>query len=139
MKAGAAALLLAFAGAAMGIAVDRAWLRPAEAVAVPLTVEGMVEHLGLSPADETRVRALLDSMHVEVLSAADQGPDALAAAARTAHQRLEAALPEDARAGFRSWVEDHHRQLLERMRGGDMDGATHGPGGMHPGRGGGGH
>jgi hypothetical protein len=126
-KAGAAALLLVLAGAAMGVLVDRSWLRPSDAAAIPLTVEGMVEHLGLAPAEEARIRVLLDSMHADVLLAAEQGPEALAEAARTAHRRLEAALPEATRPGFRDWVDGHHRQLMERMQGGGMHGAMHGP------------
>jgi hypothetical protein len=127
LKAGAAALMLVLAGAAMGVLVDRTWVRPREAVALPLTVQGMVEHLGLTGADEARVRALLDSMHADVLTAAEQGPEALAEAARAAHGRLEAALPEDARPGFRSWMEAHHRQMMERMQGGGI-GPMHDPG-----------
>jgi hypothetical protein len=124
-------LLLVLAGAAMGVLVDRAWLRPGPASAAPLTVEEMVEHLALAPADETRVRVLLDSVHADVLLAAEQGAAALAEAARDAHARLEAALPQDARAGFREWIEGHHRQLMERMQAGGMNGATRAPGGMH--------
>jgi len=137
-KAGVAALLLLVTGFALGVVVDRAWLTvPAEAAAMPLTAEALVSHLDLRPGDEARVRALLDSMHADVTAAAVQGPDALAMAAQSAHQRIEAALPPDARPGFRAWVEGHHRQMMERMGGEAMHDVMHGggmPGGaMHGG------
>jgi len=135
-KAGVAALLLLLTGFALGLVVDRVWLLVPEATAMPLTAEALVSHLDLLPSDEARVRALLDSMHADVTAAAAQGPDALAMAAQSAHQRIEAALPPDARPGFRAWVEGHHRQMMERMGGGAMmhDGSMmHDGPGMHDG------
>jgi hypothetical protein len=125
-KAGAAALLLLGAGVALGVLADRLWLQAPETETMPLTAEALVAHLDLAPTDAARIRALLDSMHVDVVAATAEGPEALAAAARTAHERIEAALPPDARPGFRSWVDDHHRQMMERMQSGGLHG-----GGMH--------
>jgi hypothetical protein len=127
-KAGAAALLLVLAGAALGVLLDRAWLRPGPAAAAPLTVDEMVKHLALAPTDESRVRMLLDSVHAEVILAAEQGPAALTEAARAAHARIEAALPEHARVGFREWIDGHHQELMARMHGGGVHGGMHPPG-----------
>jgi hypothetical protein len=52
------------------------------------------------------MRALLDSLHVEI-----------AATAHQAHERLDAALPEDTRPVFRQWMEHHHRAMLRRLGG----------------------
>ena len=124
-KAGLTALLLVLAGAAIGVLADRLWLRPTEAAAMPLTPEALVEYLDLGPSDEARVRTILDSLHTEVVSAAAGGSADLATVARDAHARIESALPSEARPVFRSWVADHHNQMIERMKGG-----MHGP--MHP-------
>jgi hypothetical protein len=137
-KAGAAALLLLLAGVALGVLLDRVWLQVPEARATPLTAEALADHLDLRPSDAERVRALLDSMHADVLAATAEGPEALAATARLAHERLEAALPPDARPAFRSWVEGHHRQMMERMQRagmheGRMPGGGMQPGGLHDG------
>jgi hypothetical protein len=128
-RAGVTAVLLVLAGGLLGVLVDRLWLLPAQAQAAPLTAQAMAAHLALGPADEARIRALLDSMHADVTAAVRQGPDALHEAAHTAHRRLEAALPEDARAGFRAWMRDQHHRMIERMGGEPM----HGPGSTrHP-------
>jgi hypothetical protein len=131
-KAIATIALLVLASGTLGALVDRVWLRtPAAGAMMPLTAEALAEQLELDPSEAARVRALLDSMHAEVVTAIGQGPDALAAAADHARVRLEGALPPDARPAFRRWMEDHHRQMMERMGGGPM----HGPGlmrGMPP-------
>ena len=116
-KAGATATLLVLAGAALGVLLDRLWLVPQGAAAMPLTAEALVAHLDLDPEVEAHIRALLDSVHTEVVSAAAENPQAVAEIARGAHQRLEAALPTDARPAFRRWVEDHHAQMIERIQG----------------------
>jgi hypothetical protein len=116
-------VLLLLTGAALGVLVDRLWLQVPVADAMPLTADALAEYLGLGPTEEAHVRSLLDSMHAEVTAATAAGPEALAAAARNAHQRIEAALPPDARPEFRTWVEGHHRQMMERMQGG----GGHGP------------
>ena len=122
--AGTAALLLV-TGGAMGVAVDRLWLSPPELEAAPLTAEAMATRLGLSPEDEAHLRALLDSLHAEIVAAVQQGPDSLRIAVRDAQLRIEAALPVDARTEFREWIQEHHQQM-RRMHGGRRDhGATH--------------
>jgi hypothetical protein len=101
----------------MGILVDRLWLSPPEAHATPLTAEAMAVRLGLSSAEEARLRALLDSLHREILHHA---PDSLGSAVRDAQLRIEAALPVRARSEFRAWVQEHHEQLRGRMHSGPM-------------------
>lgn len=133
-KAAAAAALLLLAGSLLGVLVDRLWLLPRGVEAMPLTAQAMAARLALSPSEEARIRALLDSMHAEVTVAAQQGPDSLLTMARSAHLRLEAALPPDARPKFRAWMQDHHRQIMERTGGARMHGRVDGgPGGrwMH--------
>jgi hypothetical protein len=122
-RAAATAALLLVTGGVMGILVDRLWLSPPEAHATPLTAEAMAARLGLSSAEEARLRALLDSLHTEILHHA---PDSLGSAVRNAQLRIEAALPPDARSEFRAWVREHHEQLRGRMHSGRTD---HGP--MH--------
>ncbi len=116
-KAAAAAALLLLTGGLLGVVVDRLWLLPRGVEAMPLTAQAMAARLDLSPSDETRIRALLDSMHAEVTAAAQHGPDSLLTMARRAHLRLEAALPPDARPEFRAWLQDHHHQMIERATG----------------------
>lgn len=111
----AAAALLVLAGALAGIAVDRLWILPAEAPDSPLTVDALVERLDLDGPEEARIRALIDSLHADVTTAARAGPDSLAAAARSAHRRIEGALPADARPAFRAWVRDHHGHAMGRL------------------------
>jgi hypothetical protein len=108
------AALLFVSGAVMGILVDRHWLAPPDAEATPLTADAMVARLGLSPAEETRVRGLLDSLHAEILQ---KSPDSLPAAVAEAQRRIEAALPADVRPGFRAWMEEHHQRFRHRMHG----------------------
>lgn len=127
-KAAAAAVLLLLAGGLLGVVVDRLWLFPREAESTPLTARAMAARLGLNASEEARIRALLDTMHSEMTAAAQQGSDSLHSAARNAHQRLEAALPPDARAEFRVWIQEHHRQMMQRVDGVRM----HGPGSMAP-------
>lgn len=128
-RAGVAAALLLLAGGLSGVLVDRLWLLPRPLEAMPLTAQAMAARLDLSTEDAARVRALLDTMHVEVTAAAQQGSDSLVATARNAHLRLEAALPPDARPEFRVWLHEHHLRMMERMD----DGRTHGPGHVRPG------
>lgn len=121
-KAAAAAVLLLLAGGLLGVLVDRLWLVPREAEAAPLTAHAMATRLDLNAAEEARIRALLDTLHSEMTAAAQQGPDSLHSASRNAHQRIEAALPPDARVEFRAWLREHHRQMMERMDGVRMHG-----------------
>jgi len=114
-RTAAAAALLVLAGALAGIAVDRLWIRPAEAPASPLTVDALVERLDLDGPEEARIRALIDSLHADVTTAARAGPDSLAAAAHGAHLRIEAALPANARPAFRAWMRDHHGRAMGRL------------------------
>jgi len=114
-RTAAAAALLVLAGGLAGIAVDRLWILPSEAPASPLTVDALVERLGLDGPEEAEIRALMDSLHAEVVTAARAGPDSLAAAARSAHRRIEGALPADARPAFRAWVRDHHGHAMGRL------------------------
>ena len=122
--AGTAALLLV-SGGVIGVVVDRLWLSPRELQAAPLTAEAMATRLALSPEDEVRLHVLLDSLHAEIVAAVQQGPDSLRAAVRSAQHSIEAALPVEARAEFREWIQEHHQQM-RRMHGGRRDhGATH--------------
>lgn len=115
-RALATALMLLLAGALAGIAIDRLILMPRPAAAAPLTAEGMADQLGLGPADQARIRALLDSMHTEILEAASRfGPAGMLATASSAHERIEAALPPELLPRFRAWMEEHHRQLMDRV------------------------
>lgn len=114
-KAAMLAALLLLAGGLSGVLVDRFWLLPRGDDTMPLTAHAMAARLDLDASQEARVRLLLDSMHTDVIAAARYGPDSLASAARTAHARLEAALPPHSRAEFRAWLVDHHHQLLERL------------------------
>lgn len=125
-KAGATALLLLLTGGALGVLVDRMWFLPREVEATALTAEALAAHLDLGPAEEARIRALLDSLHTEVMLAAREGPDALATAAQSARARLEAALPPDARPAFHGWMRHHNSQMMERLHRGQA--RDHGPG-----------
>ncbi|MFW6206319.1 MAG: hypothetical protein ACOC5J_00125 [Gemmatimonadota bacterium] len=111
-----AALLFFVTGGVVGVAVDRLLLLPSEVEATPLTVDAMVEDLELSEAEEARVREFMERMHPIVLEAAREGPDSLLTATRNVHQHLEDLLPPHARSGFHSWVEGHHRRMMERLR-----------------------
>ncbi len=75
-KAAAAAVLLLLTGALLGIALDRLWFR-APANAMELTVSELSEHLDLAPAEETRMRALLDSIEPDIAAATAHGVDSL--------------------------------------------------------------
>lgn len=116
-RTAAAAALLVLAGGLAGIAVDRLLILPEEAPASALTVDALVEGLGLDGPEEAEIRALMDSLHAEVATAARAGPDSLAAAAHRAHLRIETALPADARPAFRAWLRDHHGRAMGRMDG----------------------
>lgn len=118
--AGAAALFL-LAGIALGVVADRLLLLPRAAEAQPLTAEAMVSHLELDATQETHLRALLDSLHAEMMAVVERHPDSLPAAARRAHLRIESALPPEARDEFRAWMQGHHHQMMGRIRG-DMGG-----------------
>ncbi len=117
--AGTAALLLV-TGGVMGVLVDRLWLAPPEFKATPLTTEAMAAHLRLSSVEEAHLRALLDSLHPEILAAARHGPDSLRAATRNAQSRIEAVLPAHTRSEFRTWIREHHEHMT-RMHGGPTD------------------
>ncbi|HUF51004.1 MAG TPA: hypothetical protein VMN60_09240 [Longimicrobiales bacterium] len=114
-RASAAAALLLLAGGLLGIVVDRLWLMPRQTGAMPLTAQAMVARLDLDATQEVRIRALLDSIHAEILAAAAHGPDSLRAATHGVQHRLEAALPPERRTEFRDWMHEHHRQLIQRM------------------------
>jgi hypothetical protein len=128
-KAAAVAVLLLLAGGAAGVIVDRVWLLPRAAGTFPLTAHAMAARLELGPVEEARIRTLLDSIHTDVTAAADHGPDSLRHTAQNAHLRIEAALPPEARPAFRSWMHDHHRQLMERLDGVRGHGPAHGEAG----------
>jgi hypothetical protein len=119
--AGAAGLLLV-AGMALGIAVDRLVLTPAPADASALTVESLARRIDLSPEDAAGLRALLDSVHADVLAAAARGPQAAQAATRAAHGRIEASLDPRARQEFRAWMRGHREHMMRSMHRGMMDG-----------------
>lgn len=120
--AGTAALLLV-TGGVMGVLADRIWLSPPELRATPLTAEAMAARLGLASAEEAHVRALLDSLHAEILTVVEQGPDSLRMAVRNAQHRIEAALPPDVRPEFRAWMREHHDRMNRRMHGVTIDSA----------------
>lgn len=125
------AALLFLLGTVAGVAIDRLWLdaSPAAAEAAPLTVEGMGDALELDQGQSARIRALLDTLRVDMSQALMEGPDSLRTMARHARERLEEALPPDRRMRFRDWMQDHHARMMEHMGGGMM-----GPGGgMGPG------
>jgi hypothetical protein len=114
--AGAAALLL-FTGVLVGVVLDRVFLLPAPATASPLTVESLAERIDLPLEDQVRLRALLDSLHAEVVAAAARGPAALRMEMEAAHERIEASLPPRARAEFRSWLHENRAHMMRRMHG----------------------
>jgi hypothetical protein len=120
-RAVVAATFLVLTGGVIGALVDRYWLSPPAAHAAPLTADEMATRLHLSHDDKERLRLLLDSLHTEILGVVQQGPDSLSKAARHAQLRIEAALPPDARAEFREWMQQSHDQLMRRMHGGFAD------------------
>jgi len=117
--AGAAALLL-FTGILLGVVLDRVFLLPTPADANPLTVESLAERIDLPPEDQARLRALLDSLHAEVVAAAAEGPAALRVEMEAAHARIEASLPPEARPQFRSWLHENREHMMRRMHGDHM-------------------
>lgn len=119
-RAASAAALLLFTGVLLGVVVDRVFLMPAPADASPLTVESLAERIDLPPADQTRLRLLLDSLHAEVVAAAAEGPAALRAEMEAAHARIEASLPPEARPQFRSWLHENRELMMRRMHGDHM-------------------
>ena len=132
-KAAAAAVFLLLAGGVSGVLIDRQFLLPPDVEEMPLTSQAMAARLDLAPAEEARMRALLDSMHAEVTVAAQLGPDSLAVTARRVHARVEAALPPGARPAFRAWMHEHHRELIRRMGSGRGDPSGRGDHrGRHP-------
>jgi hypothetical protein len=132
-RAAATAAFLLVAGGVVGVLVDRHWLSPPALEANPLTADAMAARLGLSSAEAAHVRALLDSLHADIHAAVRHGPDSLQAAIRNAQQRIEEALPPEARPEFRAWIQEQHEHTMEhttdRMRGGRLDhGPAHGRG-----------
>lgn len=115
------ATLLLVAGGVMGVVADRLWRSAAETHATPLTADAMAAHLGLSSPEEAELRALLDSLDTEIRAVVQRDPDSLRTVVQSAHRRIEAALPADARAGFRAWMHEHHLQLMSRMHGAHRD------------------
>ncbi len=120
-KAAAAAGMLLLTGALLGISLDRMWFR-APANAMQLTVNELSEHLDLAPAEDARMRALLDSIEPDIAVATAHGVDSLQSTALRAHERIEAALPAESRTKFRDWIRDHHDEMRKRMHG---DGGGH--------------
>jgi len=120
-RAAATAALLVVAGAVMGVVADRLWMSPPDAQTTPLTAQAMVARLGLSSAEAAHVRALLDSLHVEVHAAVQQGPDSLRRAVRNAQQRIEAALPPDTRSEFHTWLQQQYRHMMDRTHDARID------------------
>ena len=119
-RAAGTALLLLLAGAVIGIVVDRAWISPSPAEGMALTPDAMSEHLGLTPAEEARLVSLLDSLHVEVMAAAADGPEALRAATDAAHRRIAASLRPEARPAFHAWMQERREHMMGRMQPGAM-------------------
>jgi hypothetical protein len=115
-----AVALLLFTGAVLGIIVDRNLLSPRELDASPLTAEALGARLGLSAEEEAQLRVLLDSLHAELMTAAELSPDSLRIMVRLAHRRIEAVLPPHTRADFRAWIHEHHQQL-RRLHGRPVD------------------
>lgn len=79
--------------------------------------DALAAHLDLGPAEEGRIRALLDSLHTGMMLAAQEGPDALVTAAKGAHARLEAALPQDARAALQDRMRHHNSEHQDHAAG----------------------
>lgn len=126
LRAAAASVLLLLTGALIGIAVDRTILSPSDVEArSPLTADAMASGLGLSPAQQAGLEALLDTLHAEVVAAASDGPDALRAATASAHRRIESSLPPESRPAFRQWMRGHREHMMERMHRGPMGGGMH--------------
>lgn len=126
-RAAAAAGLLVLAGALLGVAVDRTWIRPPAGTASPgLSVEGMARSLDLDPDTRRRVASLVDSMDAAILRAARSSPDSLRMRAREARQRIEAVLPPDRVPEFRRWMREHHRSMMRQMHG-EVGRPGHGP------------
>jgi hypothetical protein len=126
MRAGGAAVLLLFAGAVLGIAVDRTWNSPTPSEARSLTAGAMAERLGLTSEEEAQLNLLLDSVHTRIIVAAEEGPEALRLATEAAHRRIEASLPPGARDTFHAWMQEHREHMMHHLRHG-----TGGPGMMH--------
>jgi hypothetical protein len=114
--------MLFVSGALVGIVSDRVVLRPAPLAATPLTVNAMVDHLGLSESESARVRVLLDSLHTELARVLVENPDSLRVSVHEIRDRIEAALPESARVEFREWILEHHQSMI----GGTQHRALHG-------------
>jgi hypothetical protein len=112
---GTAVMLFVF-GAVTGILADRLLLRPVRLEAAPLTMDAMVDRLGLSEVESLRVRALLDSLHTELAGVLLDDPESLRGRVGQIQQRIESALPEDARSEFREWMEEHHQSMIGRGR-----------------------
>jgi hypothetical protein len=119
-RAGGAAALLLLTGVLLGVVLDRVLLMPTPADASPLTVESLAERIDLPLEDQARLRALLDSLHAEVVAAAAKGPAALRVEMEAAHERIEASLPPEARPEFRSWLHENRAHMMRRMHGDHM-------------------
>lgn len=116
-RAALTAAVLLLTGGVLGVLVDRVWLSPPDVHATPLTPDAMAARLRLSPAEEAHLRALLDSLHTEILAAVDQGPDSHRVAVRSAQNRIEAALPARAHSEFHAWLREHHDQVTGHRHG----------------------
>lgn len=116
LRAGGAAFLLLLTGAMLGVTVDRLFNAPTPVEARGLTADAMAERLGLSPDEEVRLTALLDSIHAELMSAELKSPEARRLATHEAHRRIEASLPLQARPAFRAWIQEHREHMMHHMR-----------------------
>lgn len=116
LRAGGAAFLLLLTGAVLGVTVDRLFNAAPPVEARSLTAGAMAERLGLSPDEEARLTLLLDSLHVELMSAEAGGPETLRLATHAAHRRIEAWLPDHARPAFRAWIQEHREHMMQHMR-----------------------
>lgn len=116
LRSGGTAALLVLSGALLGIAADRFWLSQGEPVDAALTADTLADHLGLDPAAEASLSALLDTLHAEILSAAAFGPDSLQAKVDHAHRRIAESLPTESRTSFHSWMQGHHEEVMRRLQ-----------------------
>ncbi len=119
-RAATTAVLLLLTGVALGIVLDRVWLSPSAVEGMSLTASSMAERLSLTPDEEARLTALLDSLHVEVTAAAADGPEALRIATDEAHRLIAASLPPESRTAFHQWMQEHHEHMMRQLGMGPM-------------------
>lgn len=117
----AAALLIAL-GAFLGVSIDRIWLVTfgARDQQSQVSVEALSTALRLDTREKQELAALVDSIGWSIAEAIEQNPDSLPQVARRARDRLEEAVPPDARPRFRNWMDGRRSEMLDRMRGRGM-------------------